>query len=278
VTVDVLANDSDPEGELITLISTTTPANGAAVIVNGQVEYAPNLWWFGVDTFEYTIDDTYGNTATALVTITVVENTAPIAVDDLATVEEGAVVNIDVLANDSDPEGDPLTVLSNTNPTFGTAVIVGNQIEYTPIAGWHGTDFFDYEIEDTFGGRDTATVTVTIAEKTRLIIDPIVAGGTATFHIEECEPKSWFFLCWSFTGSGPTTIGGPFNTFDLQLSVPIGSLDPITLNWFGMGQIGPVPVPPHIFPGTQVWFQGVALDISGGAGLVVTNMVPITVQ
>jgi len=112
----------------------------------------------------------------------------------------------------------------------------------------------------------------------RLAVDPMSSGGTATFHVDDCSPKSWFYLCWSLTGAGPTMVSGVGLSLSLQLSPPIGSIDPFRLSSSGTKQFGPVPVPQHIMPGTQVWFQGVSLDIGGGGGLVVTNMVPITVQ
>ncbi|MDP7246795.1 MAG: hypothetical protein QF389_09500, partial [Planctomycetota bacterium] len=112
----------------------------------------------------------------------------------------------------------------------------------------------------------------------RLAVDPMSSGGTATFHVDDCSPKSWFYLCWSLTGAGPTMVSGVGLSLSLQLSPPIGSIDPFRLSSSGTKQFGPVPVPQHIMPGTQVWFQGVSLDIGGVGGLVVTNMVPITVQ
>jgi len=99
------------------------------------------------------------------VTITVEPvNRPPVAADDTATVAEGSSSNvIDVLANDSDPDGDLLTVESVDEPDHGTAVALGDHIEYTPDADYVGEDSFDYTVSDGNGGTDTATVSVTVA-------------------------------------------------------------------------------------------------------------------
>src|SRR4029078_5813292 len=86
----------------------------------------------------------------------------PGAVDDAATTTSGQPVTVDVIANDSDPDGDPLTVQSVTGTSLGTRTIVGNQFAYTPAAGVLGTDTFNYTINDDRGGTASASVTITI--------------------------------------------------------------------------------------------------------------------
>ena len=104
--------------------------------------------------------------------VQVVVNTAPQAVDDSAETTEGVAVLIDVLANDSDADGDALTVASVTQPTNGaTAIQTDGSIAYTPTAGFTGEDSFSYTISD---GADqaTANVTVTVDERPLAIYDP----------------------------------------------------------------------------------------------------------
>ena len=87
---------------------------------------------------------------------------APIASNDTATTNEDAPVTIAVLANDGDPDGDPLTVISATAPN-GTVVINANgTITYKPVKDFNGTDTITYTISDGQGGTATATVTVTV--------------------------------------------------------------------------------------------------------------------
>ena len=85
--------------------------------------------------------------------------------DDAATTDGKTSVTIDVLANDSDPDGDPITVVAITDPLIGSAVIDvgGSTITFTPAPGpYTGTRLFTYTISDGQGGTATATVTVTV--------------------------------------------------------------------------------------------------------------------
>ena len=164
VTVDVIANDSDPDGDPLTVQSVTAPALGTAQISGNQVVYTPAAGVLGTDTFDYTINDGRGGTATASVTITITApiNRPPVAVDDNAATAVSTPVLIDVLANDSDPDGDPLTIVSVTQPANGVATIANGEISYQPQRGFTGTVTFQYTISDGRGGTATATVTVVV--------------------------------------------------------------------------------------------------------------------
>ncbi|EAQ01548.1 type I secretion target repeat protein, partial [Pseudooceanicola batsensis HTCC2597] len=165
VTIDVLANDSDPDGDTLTISGVSDPANGTAEIVGGQIVYTPDPDFNGTDTLTYTVDDGTGNTDTATVTVTVNPvNDAPVAADDSDTTEEDTAVTIDVLGNDTDVDGDTLSIQSVGTPANGTAQIVGGQIVYTPEAGFTGDDTFEYTVSDGNGGTDTATVTVSVTD------------------------------------------------------------------------------------------------------------------
>jgi uncharacterized repeat protein (TIGR01451 family) len=101
-------------------------------------------------------------TDTATVKLTASEsNHPPDAKDDTATTEQDTPVDIDVLANDSDPDGDALTIAAAGTPTSGTATISGTQVAYTPTAAFTGTATFSYTVSDGTL-TDSATVTVTV--------------------------------------------------------------------------------------------------------------------
>ncbi|NYE38606.1 PKD repeat protein/type 1 glutamine amidotransferase [Nocardioides cavernae] len=92
-------------------------------------------------------------------------NAAPVAVDDTATTAQDTAVGVKVLANDTDADGDALSVQSVTKPAHGTAVAgADGTVTYTPAAGWSGTDTFDYVVSDGTDS-DTGTVTVTVTKK-----------------------------------------------------------------------------------------------------------------
>jgi Ca2+-binding RTX toxin-like protein len=116
------------------------------------------------DSFTYVVRDPSGATSTAMVTVTITgANDAPTAGDDSAFVTSGGSVIIPVLANDSDPEGDALTVLSAANGSNGSVVVnPDGTLTYTPNAGFSGNDSFTYTLKDANGATDTATVSLVV--------------------------------------------------------------------------------------------------------------------
>ncbi len=162
-TINVLANDSDPDGDKLTIVSVTTPANGSAVVVGNAVVYTSGARFGGTDSFSYTVDDGAGGRTTARVNVTVQRsNQLPVANMDKYTGSGFGTWRLTVLANDTDPDGDPLTIVSFTQPSVGVVAKVGNELTFTPF-GPFLTDTFTYTIQDPFGGSSTATV---------LLIDP----------------------------------------------------------------------------------------------------------
>ena len=171
VVIDVLANDSDVEGDALRVESVTAPSHGTARIAariaanrRGGVVYAPHTDWHGTDRFVYTVTDGNGGTATAEVEVVVeAVNDAPEAKADTAWTPEDTEVVIDVLANDTDVEGDALRVESVTAPSHGTArIAAGGGVVYAPEADWHGTDRFAYAVSDGNGGTAGAEVEVVV--------------------------------------------------------------------------------------------------------------------
>jgi len=144
----------------------TLPISGTVVVdEDGNWRYTPNEGFNGTDTFTVIVSDEQGGTAISTITITVIgAGDLPVATDDSRTVPEDTAVKIPVLANDTDADGDTLTVTGVTvSPLHGTCVVNGDgTITYTPNANYFGTDTFIYAISDGNGGTDTATVTITI--------------------------------------------------------------------------------------------------------------------
>jgi hypothetical protein len=184
VTIDVLANDTDPNGDTLTITQINgidmqpgwqTWVNDADGLViyntDGTLTYQPSASATGTKTFTYTVSD--GNeTATATVTATVAPvATAPTPSHDTAQVAPGGSVTIDVLANDTDPNGDTLTITQingiDMQPGWQTWVndadglVIYNTdgtLTYQPSASATGTKTFTYTVSD---GNETATATVT---------------------------------------------------------------------------------------------------------------------
>jgi DNA/RNA endonuclease G (NUC1) len=178
VTVSVLSNDSDVDGDSLTISAVTNGSNGSVINNGSDVSYSPNANFHGTDTFTYTISDSHGGTSTASVSVTVTSvNDAPVANNDSATTNEDTALTINVLTNDSDVDGDSLTVSAVTNGSNGSVVNNGSDLTYSPNANFHGTDSFTYTITDGHGGTATANVSVTI----NAVNDaPVANSDTAT--------------------------------------------------------------------------------------------------
>jgi uncharacterized repeat protein (TIGR01451 family) len=172
VTADVLVNDVDPEQEALTPAIIAGPAHGTAVVTGGRVRYTPGAGFTGTDTLQYRVCDPGGLCDTATLTIAV--DRPPAAANDAALTAPGTAVGVAVLANDTDADGDTLSVASVGKPGHGSAVVTGNTVRYTPAAGFTGTDTFTYRVCDPAGLCDTATVTVVVNGP------PVAAADAAT--------------------------------------------------------------------------------------------------
>ena len=188
VAISVLANDSDPDNDPLTIVGASDGIYGTTVVNgDGTVTYTPPADWSGTDSFSYVIDDGYGRLAYGTVTVTVNPgNDAPDAVDDDAgTMEPGSPVSIAVLANDTDPDGDTLTVIGVTQGTYGWVSFTATGVTYHPPGFGHLEDAFTYTISDGHGGTDTATVHV---NKLGIIIGHIWDDGDDDGIQDEDEP------------------------------------------------------------------------------------------
>ncbi len=175
--VAVLDNDSDLDGDLdpTSVRVTSGPSSGTTSVdpVTGVVTYTPNPDSNGVDSFTYEVCDLTSPTPlcdTASVTVTVTAiNDAPAATDDTASTTEDGSVDIDVVDNDSDVDGnlDPTSVSIIAGPTNGTVTVdpVTGELTYTPDPDYNGPDTITYQICDTTTPTalcDTATVAITV--------------------------------------------------------------------------------------------------------------------
>jgi hypothetical protein len=179
VVIDLLANDSDVDGDSLNVTVIGAASNGTVVDNgDGTVSYTPDPDYNGPDSFTYTVSDgTVTDTATVNVTVDPV-NDPPVAVDDGATTNEDTAVVINVLANDSDVDGDTLTITAVGTAGNGTVVDNGDgTVTYTPDPDYNGPDSFTYTVSDGTV-TDTATVNVTVNP----VNDPPVAvdDGYAT--------------------------------------------------------------------------------------------------
>ena len=163
VTIDVLANDTDADEDLLSIVSFSNPANGNVNQLDGKLVYTPKSGFSGEDAFTYIVTDANTEDVTATVIVTVKKvNKVPVAKDDVASTDENKFVNIDVLSNDTDPDGDKLTITQVGKPANGTATKQGGKIRYTPNEAFSGEDSFSYSVDDGNKHLVSARVTVTV--------------------------------------------------------------------------------------------------------------------
>ncbi|HAS6741195.1 TPA: tandem-95 repeat protein, partial [Vibrio parahaemolyticus] len=162
--IKVLGNDTfEDDGKVVSLDTNNGPANGTvSVNPDGSVTYTPNDNYVGKDTFTYIVTSGgVSESTTVEVNVTPV-NDAPVAKDDIATTQEDTAVTIDVLPNDTDVDGDKLSIESASVPKEqGTVEVVNGKLVFTPSENFNGDAEITYTITD---GQltDEAKVTVTV--------------------------------------------------------------------------------------------------------------------
>lgn len=163
----VLANDEDADDNTLTATLVSGPSNGTLTLnADGTFIYKPNADFVGVDSFTYRARDAALQGEVTTVTIQVLPvNDAPTAMSDVALSYNGAIIEIDVLANDRDSDGGALKVTSVDDGEFGeTELLADGKIRYTPEANFGGEDEFIYTLSDGKGGTSIGRVTVTVAD------------------------------------------------------------------------------------------------------------------
>lgn len=199
LTVDVLAND---QGDGLTLVGVSGASFGtASVTADGLVAYTPDADMSGVETLTYSVRDASGTVTQGTLALTVTPvNDAPLPVDDTYALDASGAGSWNVLANDSDPDGDTLRVgaagaggqalqpldaagtLTFTTAAGGTVVMAADgSFSYTAAAGFSGADGFTYQVSDGNGGADVASVTLDVSGTTGST-DPV--SPTVPYYVE----------------------------------------------------------------------------------------------
>ncbi|MFY1663257.1 Ig-like domain-containing protein [Pseudomonas sp. Pseu.R1] len=236
VTLSVLTNDSDPDGDLpLTISDLTQPASGlGTVALNGttSIVYTPPAVVNTpiTATFTYKAVDSKGlkSTSPATVSVTVAPNRPPVAGNDTGATLAGSPLVVNVLANDTDPEGNvPLSVTNLTQPAVGRGTVTtnGTTVTYTPPATVTAafTATFTYQAADSFGALSTpATVSVSVTA-------PPAGNETLTITSAQVQVRGGGALfSWDLAGTSSVTTG---NTIVITVTTPTGvqELDRVTV-------------------------------------------------
>ena len=165
VTLEVLANDSDPDIPRNSLSVTSVGQSASGVASMGgsdRLSFTPARDFTGVATFDYTVSD---GSVTRRATVTIVVrplNDVPVAVADQYRLTTFQPVRLDVLRNDRDVDGDPLALTVASMPSVGTVTVEAGELLYEPLSGWVGTVTFTYFASDPSGEHSEGTVTLVI--------------------------------------------------------------------------------------------------------------------
>ena len=167
---NLLANDTDADKDVLTLSSVKNAVNGSVVLnASGNPVFTPTTNFTGNASFDYVVSDGKGGATSATVSVLVnpvTVNRSPVANGDSATTKQNQAVTLlatNLLANDTDPDGDKLTLSSVKSAVNGSVVLnaSGNPV-FTPTADFSGNSSFDYVISDGKGGTATTTVKVLV--------------------------------------------------------------------------------------------------------------------
>ncbi|MEW5849828.1 MAG: Ig-like domain-containing protein [Myxococcota bacterium] len=176
----LLANDTDLDGDDLRITAVGNAVHGTVTLVTGQITFTPEADFVGEASFEYSVKDNTPATSTGVVTVTVLPlPDVPRAVDDLFTLAEDTPLTVTVaelMANDVEPDGDPLSFVSVGNAIGGTVTAENGDITFTPTAELVGNATFEYVISDGTS-EDTGLVRVTY---TRVNDPPVANPDTAT--------------------------------------------------------------------------------------------------
>ena len=241
--IDVQANDSDANGDpLITSIVSGPTSGGTAVVLNGDsISYTPLPNWCGVDTIIYQVCDATPLCDEAMVIIDVacVSDGGPNTTEDFViATEDDTNISIDVLSNDNDPDGGDLALSSIVSqPSNGLAVIVGDEISYTPYADWCGQDTIIYEAcdDEPLCINDTVFITVNCVNdrptqgNENMDVDEDASLTTSIdLTLNNTDPEgttTTVTTIVSSTGGGITTING--NSIDYTPAVNFNGVDTV---------------------------------------------------
>jgi hypothetical protein len=160
----VLVNDGDADRDGLQVKLVSGPAHGRLELrPDGSFTYGPDANFSGADSFTYQANDGLADSEPATVLLAVAAvNDIPVATDDTARSFEGAPVAIAVVVNDTDVDGDALTLTKVSEPAHGRVFCVGQTCTYVSRVPFSGTDDFAYTMTDGKGGRSSATVRVVV--------------------------------------------------------------------------------------------------------------------
>jgi len=179
----LLANDTDPDGDTLTVLNFSAPEHGTmSMLTDGSFVYTPEAGFVGSESLTCTVWDGTVRVESQLTIL--VQNDPPVVVDDTYTVHAGTVLNVGkaagLLANDSDADGDKLVVLDFSAPEHGTmSMLTDGSFVYTPEAGYVGSESLTCTVWDRTV-RVESQLTILVQNASPVVVDDTytVLAGT----------------------------------------------------------------------------------------------------
>lgn len=216
----LVANDLDVDADTLTVTGVSGASHGTADVAAGTVTFDPAANWCGAGAgFDYAMSDGHGGADTAHVAVTVTcVNDAPVAGDDTwAVLQDAPATVINVTSNDTDADGDSLTVTgASVAAASGTASVASaSSVSFTPASLFVGDAVVSYTVSDGHGGTDTGTLTVQVVKDDEAPVPaaPTVALGTG--RVNDAAPVK---ITWSATDAGAGVA-----SYEVEVKVGSGS-------------------------------------------------------
>ena len=281
----VLANDSTPNGTTLSAVVATSPAHGTlALNPDGSFTYTPTPGYVGADTFTYRATDGVLQSAAVTVSVAVLAS-PPVANADTYNATAGGTLSIPaasgVLANDTDPNGLPLSAAIAAGPAHGTLTLnPDGSFAYTPAAGFFGTDSFSYRATDGAAQSAPVTVTVNVAAGTPVANadsytatagSPLAVTATTGVLANDATPNGTTLTAVLATGPTHGTLALNSNgSFTYTPTAGYVGADSFTYRATdGASQSAPVTVTVNVGPGTPVAVAD-TYNATAGSPLAVT--------
>tara|TARA_R110001592_G_scaffold123859_1_gene332258 strand:- start:682 stop:6015 length:5334 start_codon:yes stop_codon:yes gene_type:complete len=258
VNFNVLLNDTDIDGDTLSLSSVTSSANASIVIEGDSVKYTPNTGFLGNDSFSYVVDDGYGGLAGT--TVTVFINSAPTATDDNFNFVLNNEQIFDILVNDYDDNaGDTIQLVSVGSANNGVASLENGQIRYVPSYNYIGLDQFTYTVEDSYGSQSTATVHLTIYEQAPEMAKDLFVRSANLLNVISWAPVKNAFSYRLYFGTSINDVNNKIqyidtnNTSYLHQNLVNGTRYYYALESRGVSTVSPVSSIVDSMPNTLTW-------------------------
>ena len=184
IVIPVLANDRSAGGDPLTITGAGAVNGTVAIGSDGTLRYTPGDGFAGVDTIRYTVTDSEGASATAVVLVTVdpVNHIPVVPARGVVDAVGGRPLRIDALAGTSDPDRDPLVITGATAANGNVSATPDGTLVFTPALGFVGTTTITYTVSDGRGGAATGMLIVRVADGRGADINELLAIGQVRFH------------------------------------------------------------------------------------------------